>query len=198
MSDRLVAGQSYVRGTDEATITIWLVNISTYVLQHLWQITVPFSSYWSHSHSPLVPVCPPSPPQSAAGQWPRGGWGTWYWAFPRRRMPPQVGPWPSWLRLDSTPNEERREWVEERARGICNELLQARCPRGSCFGIHRTRVMVSLHVATISVRVRHFDREGLRQLQNWRTEAKITYMQQHITHDLSLEFPASDVTCCCI
>ena len=31
------------------------------------------------------------------------------------------------------------------------------CHRSSCYGIHRTRVMLSLHVATISVRVRHFD-----------------------------------------
>ena len=44
--------------------------------------------------------------------------------------------------------------------------VQAMLFIGSSYAIHRTRVMLSLHVATISVQVRRFDREGLHQLQN--------------------------------
>ena len=47
----------------------------------------------------------------------------------------------------------------------CVGHQHAWCCRGSCYGIHWTRVMLSLHVATISVRVRRFNCEGLRQLQ---------------------------------
>ena len=40
------------------------------------------------------------------------------------------------------------------------------CCRGSCYGMRRTGVMLkSLHVATVSVQVRHFECKG--QLQNW-------------------------------
>ena len=35
--------------------------------------------------------------------------------------------------------------------------VHAQCHRGTCYSIHRTRVMLSLHVATISVRIRRFD-----------------------------------------
>ena len=42
------------------------------------------------------------------------------------------------------------------------------CCRGSCYGMRRTGVMLkSLHVAAVLVRVRHFERKGLCQLQNW-------------------------------
>ena len=49
---------------------------------------------------------------------------------------------------------------------LCSEhQWQSWCRRGSCYGIHWTRVMLSLHVGTITVRVRCFDCKGLCQLQ---------------------------------
>ena len=40
--------------------------------------------------------------------------------------------------------------------------------------VPRTKVMLILHVATLSMRVRHFDRKGLHQLQN-------SFMLKHMT-----------------
>ena len=40
-------------------------------------------------------------------------------------------------------------------------ISQQECRRSSCYGIHRTKVILSIHVATISVRVRRLNREDL-------------------------------------
>ena len=40
-------------------------------------------------------------------------------------------------------------------------ISQQECRRGSCYGVHRTKVILSSHVATISVRVRRLNREDL-------------------------------------
>ena len=42
----------------------------------------------------------------------------------------------------------------------CSSQMKDDVTRGTCYGIHRTRVMLSLHAATLSVRVRRFNHEG--------------------------------------
>ena len=44
------------------------------------------------------------------------------------------------------------------------------CCRGSGYGVHRTKVMLSLHVATISMRVRRFKHKGLSYFISYNTD----------------------------
>ena len=57
--------------------------------------------------------------------------------------------------------------------------------------IPRTKLMMSLHIATISVRVKHFDHEDLYQLQK-----TLVYLYHRMSlYDMKLVVPASALTC---